>query len=136
MTASANLDLVRSIYAAWERGDFGSVDWAHPKMEFVLADGLDPGSTGLAGMAEGWRTFLSAWDDLRVERVEEFCEVDGERVLVLNDFNARGKTSGLELGDMRTKAACLFHIRAGKVTKLVAYTHREHAFADLGLAPE
>jgi ketosteroid isomerase-like protein len=86
-------------------------------------------------MAEGWRGFLSAWEDFRPE-VDEYRELDDERVLVLSHYSARGKTSGLELGQIRAKGAGLFHVRGGKVTKLVIYFDREHAFADLGLAPE
>jgi ketosteroid isomerase-like protein len=133
--ASANVELVRSINAAWERGEYGSVDWAHPEIEFVIADLPGSGSwTGVAGMAEGWRDFLSAWEEHRVEAVE-YRELDEERVLVLGHFSARGKTSGLEVGQMRTKGANVFHVRDGLVTRLVIYFDRDHALTDLGLAP-
>ena len=134
--ASANLDFVRSISAAWERRDFSSTDWAHPEIEYVVADGPKPGHhTGLVEMAAFWRDFLSSWEDVATE-VEEYRELDDERVLVLHRISARGKTSGPGLGQMRSNAAGLFHVRDGKVTRVVLYWEREHAFADLGLAPE
>jgi ketosteroid isomerase-like protein len=127
---------VRSIYAAWGRGDFSSVEWAHPEIEYILVDGPGPFSRkGLAGLAEGWREFLSAWDDFRVENVEH-RELDSERVLMLDLLSGRGATSGLELGQMQAKGASLFHIRDGKVARIVTYWDRQHAFADLGLALE
>ena len=86
-------------------------------------------------MAEGWRDFLSAWEEFRIE-VDEYRELDAERVLVLVHFTARGKTSGLERGQMRAKGAELFHIRGGKVTRAVAYWDRGRALADLGRTPE
>ena len=132
---SANLDLVRSIHAAWERGDFRPTEWAHPEIEFVIADGPAPGSwTGVASMAVAWRDFLSAWEEFHSEP-EEYHEIDGERVLVLARFSARGKTSGLEAARTHLKTASLFHVRDGKVTRLVAYWNRDRALADLGLGP-
>jgi hypothetical protein len=69
--APVNLDLLRSLYAAWKRGDYSSAEWAHPEIEYVFADGPTPGSwRGLAGMAEGMRELLSAWDDYRVQADE------------------------------------------------------------------
>ena len=131
---SENLALVRSIYAAWERGDFTSVEWAHPEIESVAADGAAPGSgVGLAAMAEGMRDFLSAWANLRA-KPEKYRELDRERVLVFVHHSGRGKTSGFEIGQMRTKAAVLFHIREGKVTRLVVYWDRERALSDWGLS--
>jgi hypothetical protein len=92
---SANLDLVRSIYADWERGDFRSTEWADPEIEYIAADGPSPGRwEGLAGMAKGWRDFMDAWEDVRAE-AEEYREIDGERVLVLIRQHGRGKLSGL-----------------------------------------
>jgi ketosteroid isomerase-like protein len=133
---STNLGLVRSIYAAWERGDFSSAAWADPEIEVVLVDGPSPQNwKGLAGMAEGWREFLSAWEEYRVE-ADDYRELDDERVLVLMSQSGRGKASGLELHHMRSKAAALFHFQDGKVTRLVRYFKRERALAELGLAPE
>jgi len=130
---STNLDLVRSIYAEWERGKFGSVEWADPEIEWVMTGGPAPGSsTGLAGMAEGWRDFLSAWEWYSV-KVDEYRELDDARVLVMIRCSARGKTSGLTLGQVRTESATLFHIRDGNVVKLLVYMDREHALAALGL---
>jgi ketosteroid isomerase-like protein len=132
---SANLDLVRSIHDAWDRGDFSSVEWAHPDVELIFADGPDPGSwSGLAGMSEGWRKFQSAWEDLRPEATE-FREVDSERVLVLVQFRGRAKASGLELAQMRSSNASVHQIRDGRVMKVILYWDRDRAFADLGLAP-
>jgi ketosteroid isomerase-like protein len=134
--ASANLELVRSIFAAWQRGDYSSADWAHPEIEFVVADGPEPRSmTGLGAMAEDFRDFVSTWGDFRAE-ADEYRELDEDRVLVLVHWGGRGKTSGLELGQMGTKGAELFHLCGDKVTRLVVYYNRERAFADLGVAPE
>src|SRR4051812_13476967 len=98
-----NVEIVRSLYAAWERGDFTSGDWAHSDIEFVSLDGSTPGTwTGPAGMAAGWRDFLTAWDGFRIKGVE-YREVDNERVLVLTRQGGRGKASGLDLGQMQGK---------------------------------
>jgi ketosteroid isomerase-like protein len=131
--SSANVNLVRSIFAAWARGDFSSTDWAQPEIEYVRADGPAPGSwTGLAGMADGFRDFVNAWEGWRVE-ADDYRELDGERILVLVHYGGRGRTSGLELGQIGTNAAVLFYVHGGKVARLVIYADRARALADLGL---
>ena len=67
---------------------------------------------------------------------DEYRELDSERVLVLYRWSGRGKASGLELAQMSAKSANLFHVREGRVTKVVAYWEHEHALTDLGLAAE
>ena len=130
---SENLDLVRSIYADWERGDFSAADWADPNIELVYVDGPDPGSwRGLAGMAEGFLNTLTAWKDVTAT-ADEYRELDDRRVLALDRRSARGKTSGLELEELRTNGATLWHVHDGKVVKLVLHWDRDHALADLGL---
>lgn len=134
--ASANLDLVRSILAAWERGELRGVDWADPELEFVFADGPDPGTwRGHAGLADAFRAWLSAFAEFSLQ-ADEYRELDGERVLVLTRAGGHGKASGLDIGQAETKLAHVFHVRDGKVTRLVVYFDRERALADVGLASE
>jgi len=134
MALSRNVSLVLTIYASWERGDFSSADWAHPEIEYVSDDPLLPlrRTTGVAGMARIWRNWLGAWKDIHAD-ADEYIEVDGERVLVLVRYGGRANRGRLEITP--TEAASLFHVRDGKVTRLVLYLDRDRALADVGLGP-
>jgi ketosteroid isomerase-like protein len=134
--SSQNVELVRSICADWERGDYSSAEWAHRDIEFIRADGPEAGTwRGFAGLAEGTRYRLSAWEGFRVVP-DALRELDKDHVLVLGRLSGRGKMSGLELEQMQANAAVLFEVRHGEVTRLVVYMNRDRAFADLGLAGE
>jgi ketosteroid isomerase-like protein len=126
---SANLDLVRSIYATWGHGDFTSTEWADPGIEFAIVGGPDPGRwTGVVGMTQGWRQWLSAWDNYNAE-ADEYRELEGERVLVFGRMRGRGKSSGVSV---ETEFANLFHLRDGKVVRL-CLSSGERALTELGL---
>ena len=83
-------------------------------------------------MAKAMHELLSGLEDCRTEAVE-FRELDSERVLVFSRASGGSKASGLDFAQIRAEATDVFHIRDGKVTKLVTYAERDHALADLGL---
>jgi ketosteroid isomerase-like protein len=131
--ASPNIDLVRAIFAEWERADFRSTWWADPEIDFVVADGLSPGSwKGLDAMAQAFRDNLTAWENWFVA-ADEYRELDRERVFVLQHYGGRGRASGLTIGQTRNRGANLFHIRDGKVTRVVCWFDGDRALAELGL---
>src|SRR5204862_285443 len=79
---------------------FARAERADPEIEFVVADGTDPGVwTGVARMAGAWREVLSLWDDVRVD-VGDYRPLDDERVLVLLTWTGRARGSGLNLAEM------------------------------------
>ena len=136
MTDSAKVALVRSIYAALERGDFALAEWAHPQIEYVVADGPEPGSwVGKAEMAQAAR---AAVDQDEHALIIELAILVGHNAVTLPDAQplARGKTSRLELAQIGSKGAQLFHVLGGKVTRYVTWHDRDRALADLGLTLE
>jgi len=128
--SSANLELVRSIYADWERGDFTRADWADAEIEFVIVGGPTPSRfQGIAGMAGGMREFLTAWEGNRIE-AEEPASSTTSASLVFTRDTARGKTSGADTVRMRAYA---LHLEDGKVTRITSYWDRDSALGDLGI---
>jgi hypothetical protein len=131
---SSNLDLVKSIYADWERGDWSSADWADAEIQFEMIGGVGEGRwSGKAQMGEAWATILAAWEDFRAIP-GEFRELDDQRVLVFLENSGRGKGSGIDVREIAAKSANVFTIQGGKVVKLVAYWDRDRAIDELGLA--
>jgi hypothetical protein len=78
--SSANVDLVRSLFADWERGDFSvRASGRTPRSSSFKPTGPEPGrATGLAEMATTWRTRLNVIADVRVE-AEKYRELDDTR---------------------------------------------------------
>src|SRR5262249_229284 len=106
---SANLDLVRSIYTSWERGDHRY--WADPEIEYVTigATGLG-GGQGLYGIADSFREWLSAWSDWK-GTADTYLELDRERILVPCQSAVRGGAGGSTRPRPQTHGATLFHVR-------------------------
>jgi ketosteroid isomerase-like protein len=131
--AATNLDLVRSIYADWERGDFSSVEWAHPRVEWVMIDGPTPGHRiGSGSASREFGEFLGAWEHLYIEG-ESFRELDDGRVLALFQFRGRGRSSGVEVVKVGSEGAHVFYFDSGSVVRIDAYWTRGRALAELGL---
>src|SRR5271165_6784886 len=104
--ASANLDLVQSIHPAWERGDFSSVESAHPEIECVSDEPVVPlDAAGIAELGGVWGSWLHAWDGFHID-ADGCHEVDGVRVLALVRYGGRDRLRGQ--GVVPTEAATLF----------------------------
>ncbi len=127
-----NVELVRRIYAAWERGDFSETWWCADDFEFEIPDGWNPGiHYGAAAMGRAWRDWLQGWRSFHTRLVE--VRDLGDRVLAVNRFGGEGRTSGLVPDSL---GATIWEIRDGKVTRLAPYARLENALADLGIEDE
>ena len=122
---------MRSLYAAWARGDFSSTDWADPDIEYVQVDGPTPGTwRGVPAMGRAWGEAIAEFAEFHVE-AEEIRPVGEDRFLVLTHNTGRGRTSGFALDEIATRGANVLHVRDGKVTRLALYFDRDRAIEDL-----
>jgi ketosteroid isomerase-like protein len=124
-----NVEIVRSIHRAWEKGDFSSADWADPDIEYSPPHERRL-SRGVTEMGRRFGEWIAAWENLRVS-AEKIVGAD-DRVVVLNRFQGRGKESGTPTVDF--SGASFFTLREGKVVMLEFFWDHQEALEAAGLS--
>jgi ketosteroid isomerase-like protein len=123
--ARTNVEIIRRGLDAYNKGDVESMlETADPDIEFVPLRSLVVGGSyrGHEGIRQFFEDLDEEWEN-RVIRNEDFRESD-DSVLLLGEFEARGKASGVE---MHSPVAWLFELRGGKVMRMQAYSNQEEA---------
>ena len=75
-------------------------------------------------------SFFEAWDELHWD-VQEMIGLDGERVLIVNRIQMRGRTSRVEVQAMGVQ---VWTIRKGKLASVKLYQSKAEALETLGLS--
>jgi ketosteroid isomerase-like protein len=128
--SSANVDVVRGLFAAWTSGDWSSTAWADPQVDFVMEVDAFPDMGAYHGVEEmrhAWSGFLSAWEEFRASEPELIDR--GDRVIGLYTIRARGRSSGVEV---KQPVAGIFTLRDGKVVRIELVT-REQGLRSAGI---
>ncbi len=124
-----NVELVRSIYAAWLRGD-PALDRLDPDIEMVESIAV-PGAVDVVGIDAVERyiaSFAKYWDQISIEP-QELID-GGDRVVVIARLTGRGKSSGVAV---ERDWAYVWTIRDGKALRMQAYSERREALVAAGL---
>jgi ketosteroid isomerase-like protein len=127
--SEANVELVKAIFGEWERGDFSSVDWADPEIEFSIPGPDSNVHRGIESMGRAWAEWLGAFDEFSVV-AEDFHDA-GDKVMVEQVFRGKGKGSGIPVNEI--PGATVLTLRHGKVTRFEGHTTLEAALDSAGL---
>jgi ketosteroid isomerase-like protein len=128
---SVDVDALQRIYLRWGQGNFWSFEsfdedvqarWATEVPDIGTSEGID----GLAQLLSDWMT---AWQACRIE-ADSFQQV-GDRVVVFVRVLARGSGSDI---DVEMENAHVWTMRDGQAVKIRAYSDRERAMREVGLA--
>jgi ketosteroid isomerase-like protein len=125
-----NVEVVRRMYAAFDRGDGESalaafdpdvvIDASH-RVDGRIGHGREEMATILA-------EWLGAWEDWR-EEVEDIRDV-GDQVLVISTQRGRGKGSGVEF---ENRFGMLYELRDGAIVRWMVYDDPARALEAAGL---
>jgi ketosteroid isomerase-like protein len=126
-----NAEVVERLADAFERGDMeDSLACLDPEIE------LHPIRARLEGTSyvghEGWRRMVadwdSDWDGLRLE--QRTLHEQGNVVVAVGRFIARGRTSGVELD---VPIGLVYRLREGKIARVDSFTDPNQALRAAGI---
>jgi ketosteroid isomerase-like protein len=109
------MEIVRRVYAAWERGDVpGPSELLDPDVEYVNPGGaIEPGTRrGLGEFTQALQTVFESYEYWRADM--EKAEAIGDRVVVVVRYRLRGRGSGVEI---EGRESALWTLRDGKVVR-------------------
>jgi ketosteroid isomerase-like protein len=131
-----NVEIVRGIIDAHERGDFDAVfsrydpeiEW-HLGHTFASISDFEPVYHGHDGVGAFWRVWFAAWEKAEFE-YEEFIDA-GDSVVTILTQHVRGRTSGIELE--WTSYAQVWTVSNGKIVRVEFFPTRGEALETAGL---
>jgi ketosteroid isomerase-like protein len=127
-----NVEIVRRVYAAWERGNFWTPQFFDPSVHVRWASPIfarQSETRGIEALTEAVQGMLDAYEDVTAtaERIIDTAD----QVVAADVWRGRGKASGIELDSRR---ASVWTISGGKATQVVFYGDRSEAFEAAGLS--
>jgi ketosteroid isomerase-like protein len=126
-----NVEIVRRVYAEWERGSFRTTEAFDPEVHVIWVNQIfvtGSETRGIDALGRAMQEFLSAWEDATAT-AGEFLD-GGEHVVVENVWRARGKTSGIEV---EAPLWSVWTLVGGRATRVVHHDDRAQALEAAGL---
>ncbi len=126
-----NVEILRRLYAEWERGNFRATEGLDPNIRMVWADSMPVGeaeSIGLDRVAEAMKRWLEPFGRL-VLKAERIIEA-GDQVVVISDWRGSGKRSDVET---TWRLGTVWTMRNGQAVSAVSYATPADALRAVGL---
>jgi ketosteroid isomerase-like protein len=129
-----NVELVRGLYAEWEKGNFWSAELYAPDVEWhwsSAAKAVRGGSASYKGLDEigsAMREWVTEWGWWSIS-AEQLIDA-GDRVVVLTTLHARLKDGR---GEVHDQGADVITLRDGRIIRMDIFDTPEEALEAAGL---
>ena len=126
-----NVEIVRSMFDAWNRGDYEAAGAAFDReaeVEMRLGADLDGTYRGFDEIAKMMREFWGTFGEFRSEPTD--FATSGDEVVVTVNHRGRGRTSGAEVQMTNWQ---VFTVREGRIVRYRMYAEQAEALEAAGL---